>query len=129
MSRSGYYDDPENNIYLINWRGAVKSALCGKRGQAFLREMNDALDQIENKRLIADDLEKDGDVCAIGAVGRKRGIDMSKLDPEDYDEVAATFGIAPAMAREIADLNDERHYGSPEERYAKMKAWVERWSS
>jgi hypothetical protein len=37
MSRSGYSDDLEN-WSLIRWRGAVASAIRGRRGQAFLRE-------------------------------------------------------------------------------------------
>ena len=64
MSRSGYddYDGCENPEWaLIRWRGAVHSALCGKRGQAFLREMALALDEMGEKRLIADELEAHGE--------------------------------------------------------------------
>ena len=43
MSRSGYSDDYEpSNIAM--WRGQVASAMRGKRGQAFLRELIEALD-------------------------------------------------------------------------------------
>lgn len=38
MSRSGYSDDIDQ-WDLICWRGAVASAIRGKRGQAFLLEM------------------------------------------------------------------------------------------
>ena len=45
MSRSGYGDDI-GQWDLIRWRGAVQSAMCGKRGQAFLKEMLAALDAL-----------------------------------------------------------------------------------
>ena len=38
MSRSGYSDDLDN-WDLIRWRGQVSSAIRGKRGQGFLREL------------------------------------------------------------------------------------------
>lgn len=123
MSRSGYNDyDDDNSLWL--WRGAVNSAIRGRRGQAFLREMLTALDEMENKRLIREELEKDGEVCAIGAVGRRRGVDMGDLDPEDRDRVASTFGIAGAMASEIAYENDESTRETPEQRYMRMRRWV-----
>lgn len=126
MSRSGYSDDYNNEWELICWRGAVNSAIKGRRGQAFLREMLAALDKMEAKRLISHDLAKEGEVCAIGSVGKARGIDMSGLDPECYEAVAGAFGIAEAMAREIAYMNDEGSYRheTPEERYRRMRQWI-----
>jgi hypothetical protein len=111
MSRSGYTDDYDLGDGSINlWRGAVKSAFKGKRGQTFLREMLAALDGLTDKALILNDLATEDGVCAIGAVGAARGIDMSKINPEDSDAIAATFGIARAMACEIMYMNDD--YGS-----------------
>lgn len=127
MSRSGYSDayDRDDQWDLIRWRGAVASAIRGKRGQAFLREMLTALDALESRRLIAGELEKAGEVCAIGAVGRKRGLDMSKLDPEDRESVAGAFGIAPALAAEIVFENDEGcPHNSPGNRFLRMRDWV-----
>ena len=112
MSRSGYSDDiweDDNRGWL--YRGAVKSAFQGRRGQAFLKELLAALDALPVKELVAWELEKDGAVCALGAVGKARGIDMSQLDPEDPDTVAGTFGIARAMACEIVYENDEAQVG------------------
>jgi hypothetical protein len=82
MSRAQYSEDIDG-WELIRWRGAVAKAIKGKRGQAFLREMLIALDALPDKRLIARELEKDGEVCAIGSVGKARGIDLSTVDPED----------------------------------------------
>jgi len=126
VSRACYSDDLDNWT-LIRWRGAVTSAIRGKRGQAFLREMFVALDSLPDKRLIAEDLEKDGEVCALGAVGKIRGIDMSNVDPEDWDAVAGTFGIPDALAREIMFENDEALWGkeaTPEKRFDHMRKWV-----
>ena len=106
MSRSGYSDDCDGWA-LICWRGAVKSAIRGARGQALLRETLTALDAMPVKELIAHELVQDGEFCTLGVVGQKRGIDISALDPEDRESVAVAFGIAPALAAEIVYENDE----------------------
>ena len=125
VSRSGYVDDGEQWGF-IRWRGQVASAMRGKRGQAFLRELIEALDAMPEKRLIAHDLQSDdGNVCAIGSVGARRGVDMSKLDPYDDGGVANTFGIAPQMVREIEYMNDEAYWGqTPEGRWKFMRDWA-----
>lgn len=128
MSRSGYTDEDCYDTWgMIRWRGAVRSAIRGKRGQAFLTEMLTALDTMEVKRLIKEDLARGGEVCAMGAVGLARGIDMSGIDPEDYHSVAGTFGISEALVQEISYLNDERgpHLEPPEARYQRMRRWIE----
>lgn len=74
MSRSGYSYDC-NGWELIRWRGAVASAIRGKRGQEFLRQLLAALDALPNKRLIRDELvTKDGEVCAIGILPSSKGL-------------------------------------------------------
>lgn len=135
MSRSGYVEDWDfdgtNNV----WRGAVASAMRGKRGQAFLREMRDAMDAMPNKRLIEERLVTDsGEVCAMGTVCARRGLDVSDIDPEDYERVADRIGLSRAMVQEIAYHNDEggfynyreRRGETPEERWVRMRAWVEK---
>lgn len=128
MSRSGYSEDCDSNELGL-WRGAVESAIQGRRGQAFLKEMLAALDALPEKKLITDELELDGAVCAIGAVGKARGTDMKGINPEDANRVADIFNIAPAMAREIVYENDEgvAYWVSetPEQRYDRMRRWVE----
>lgn len=124
MSRHDYSDDLDP-LDLGRWRGCVASAIRGRRGQKMLRDMRDALDAMPVKRLIAEELECDGEVCALGAVGRLRGIDMSLIDPEDSDLVADLFDIAEPLAREITYENDEFGCGTPEERWAYMRRWVE----
>lgn len=127
MSRSGYIDDLDQ-LELGRWRGRVASAIRGKRGQEFLRELLAALDALPNRRLITGTLETSGDVCAIGAVGKARGIDMSKFDPDDGETIAAKFGIASVLALEIVYMNDEAFDGywckTPEKRFIKMSEWA-----
>lgn len=130
MSRSGYVDDCDcDDVPIQLFRGAVERALRGKRGQAFLREMAEALDAMPVKELAAEVLVSDSkQVCAMGAVALARQIDTSKLDPEDYIAVAKTMGIAPAMAREIAFENDD-DFGpgdkTPADRWKRMRKWVD----
>ena len=129
MSRSGY-GDAINNWVLIRYRGAVASAIRGARGQAFLREMLAVLDAMPVKELIERDLVKDGAVCALGAVGMARGIDMSGIDVEDAEAIAKMFGIAEAMVREIEYENDDGYIRAnplssiEARRWHHVRAWV-----
>ena len=107
MSRSGYTDDCDDGWELIRWRGAVQSALKGARGQAFLRELAAAMDVMPEKVLVEGELQADGAFCALGVVGRARGLDLSKIDTEDWQQLSSTFGIAESMAREVMYENDE----------------------
>ncbi len=127
MSRSGYTDDCDG-WDLIRWRGAVASAIRGKRGQQFLKEMLAALDAMPEKRLVANELNTaDGDVCAMGAVGMSRGLDLSAVDPDEPDDVAKAFGLSRAMVQEIAFQNDEAVWlfdkPNAEKRWQIMRDW------
>lgn len=129
MSRSGYTDDygDDDPLALGRYRAMVASATRGKRGQALLKDILIAMNGMPCKRLIAHELEEqDGAVCAIGAAGKLRGVDMSKLDPEDAETVAGRFNVADCLAREIVWENDEcgRRRETPEERFRRMRKWV-----
>jgi hypothetical protein len=88
-----------------------------------------------------------GEVCAIGALGKARGIDMSKVNPENTEKVGLLFDIADPLVREIVYHNDECGEGrrvpipnvlqsrgdyfgwqlipeTPEERWVRMRKWV-----
>lgn len=130
MSRSGYTDDRDDNLALGRWRAQVNSAIRGKRGQAFLRELIVALDAMPEKALIAEELvTSEGSVCAIGAVCKARGIDVSKVDCDDPEAVAASVGIASQMAAEIEYENDEgawpNNSETREERWQRMRKWAD----
>jgi len=124
MSRSNYSEDIDG-WSLIRWRGAVNSALKGKRGQTLLAEMAVALDALPNKRLIADELiSKEGEVCALGAIAKYKALDVYDIDPHCSEQVSAVFNIADALAREIAYENDEHWGDNPEKRWQRMRSWV-----
>lgn len=110
MSRSGYSDDLDN-WSMIKWRGQVASAIRGARGQKCLIDMLAALDSMPVKELVTSELEDEyGNVCALGALGKTRGMNLSLLDPEEPEAVAAAFNIAPQLAQEIVFENDEGRY-------------------
>ena len=127
MSRSGYSEDLDNWA-LIKWRGQVASATRGRRGQSLLRDLLAALDAMPKKELIAHELElANGDRCALGVVGMARGIDMSRLDPSEPEDVAAAFDIARPLAMEIVYENDDGDFFGQEtlhERWTRMRRWV-----
>jgi hypothetical protein len=129
MSRSGYTDDfgCDDNWVMIRYRGAVAAAFRGKRGQAFLKEMLAALDTVADGKLIEGALEEDGAVCALGAVGKARGLNMEQIDAGEPDEVAEAFGIAKALAAQIAFYNDELGHPNetPERRFHRVREWIE----
>jgi hypothetical protein len=132
MGRSGYSEDcdlGDKSMYL--YRGAVERAIRGARGQAFLKELLEALDAMPEKRLIPDSLRapQTGEVCTLGAIGAYRCLDMSGVEDSEPEGVADLFGIAQAMAREIMYENDEggaSYWGheNPEARWKRMRAWV-----
>lgn len=128
MSRSGYDDCIDDNWALIKYRGQVASATRGQRGQQFFRDLVTALDAMPDKRLIARELEHEGCVCAIGSVGKMRGVEMTNLDPDDAETVAGTFDIAHQLAREVVWENDEGGAWdeTPERRWSRMRAWAEK---
>lgn len=111
MSRSGYTYDNEDPLAHGRWRQAVKRALHGKRGQAMLRELVEALDSMEDKRLYPGSFATpEGKFCTLGVLGAKCCTKMDDLGDEyecDIEQVGQRFGIAPAMAAEIMYLNDE----------------------
>ncbi len=130
MSRSGYHEyephSQEEQWAHIRWRGAVKSAIRGRRGQKLLRELRDGMDAMPEKKLISDTLEKDGCFCALGVVGKHRGMSMAKIDAQDSEQVAGAFDIAEALAREIVYTNDE-HFDieTDEARWIRVRQWVQ----
>ncbi|TWT57211.1 hypothetical protein KOR42_05690 [Thalassoglobus neptunius] len=131
MNRSGYVEDLCSDDPLVygRWRAQVKSAIRGKRGQAFLKELAEAMDAMPEKVLISSELiNSDGDCCTIGVVCKARGVDVSKINYEDPEQVGESVNIAHQLAAEIEWENDENWYGkpeSPEDRWKRMRKWVD----
>lgn len=107
----------------------MASAIRGKRGQSFLKEMLAALDALPAKRLIRNELQDEYEhnaVCALGAVGRARRLPMDTVDPYDHESVASLFGIPHALASEVMFMNDDAWWRlPPDELFTKMRGWVE----
>jgi CBS domain containing-hemolysin-like protein len=113
----------------------VKSAIRGKRGQAFLKEMAAVLDAMPDKYLAPESLRtEEGEVCAIGSVLVARGMSpeqIAKIDPDESEVVANIAGIAECLAREIMYENDEAvwRHDDPDagfKRWRWMRNWVEK---
>lgn len=124
MSRL-YCDEDADNWSMIRWRGAVRSAMRGARGQAFLRELAAALDAMPVRELIANQfLDDNGCACALGVAGAARGLDMRAMDAAD---AANVLQIAYSMACEIMRHNDEDgpFDECPHARWARVRAWVQ----
>lgn len=142
MSRHGYVDDDcDDPLLLGRWRAQVKSAIRGKRGQAFLKELAAAMDAMPKKELIVDELiDDEGGCCAIGVVCKARGLDVSKIDYTDPEEVGGLVGVAHQMAAEIEYENDTdqpkwtkdaagkwiREDETPSQRWERMRRWVDK---
>lgn len=147
MSRSGYSDDCDGESWsLAMWRGTISNATRGKRGQRFFRDLVAALDEMPVKRLVANELQtEEGEVCALGSLGKKRAVDMSGFDMEaleddlDYRDLGAAFDIAAPLTQEVMYINDEgaayrsgryvngkwfRDEETPEECWTRVRAWA-----
>lgn len=82
MSRFGDYDDgPDYPNAGDLWWNSIRLALSGKRGQRALAELEQALIDLPQPRLVRGHLAANGEVCAVGAlVTRRRVANGEKLD-------------------------------------------------
>lgn len=127
MSRHGYSDDYDGSE-LAMWRGVIASASRGRRGQAFFRALVEALDAMPEKRLVTGELEtEEGSVCALGCLGKARGVDLSEVDTTDWGTLGQLFNIAPQLAQEVMFMNDDGpRVADPEARWRIMRDWAAR---
>jgi len=110
----------------------VTSAIKGRRGQQFLRDTLEALEDMPQKRLVTGALEREGEYCTLGVVAAKRGQleALKRFDTDDggyFDTKAVSehLHIAQALAKEIMFENDEGGWGdTPEIRWMRMRQWV-----
>lgn len=138
IEADGWDDNPA--FYLAySW---TQRAIKGKRGQSLLRDLADALDAMPEKRLVAGSFACETGVCALGALGQARGVDMSQIERiagkirEDYestgehvgelnDAAAAAFDAARSLVAEIMWRNDDgRPDETPEQRWKRIRRWV-----
>lgn len=135
--RIGYSDEEDYPGQFALWQANCKRSLDGRCGQQALRDLRDELLAMPSKRLIVGDLAGEGEVCAVGALLRHRGIAQSELerlngstDPADWytDEIASRYGVPPLVAWKLVELNDMElaafRDATPEQRYVEVLAWV-----
>ncbi len=130
------------------WMQAVRNALKGKRGQAILRELKEALLSLPRPHLISGVVAFEGEVCPLGALARRRieageaikvygrtlrtAEDLESMRFDLGDEMGAVelgeaMGLKRAMAWGLAYENDE---GGPWKetdagRYQRILGWIE----
>lgn len=145
MSRHGYIegDDMEPGDY-ARWRAHVANAARGKRGQAMLRDLLEGLEAMpaDKRELHAIVVDDGANACALGVVGRVRGVDLGDLNPEldeegDFDEddvdsdwlagqMSQRLDVATQLAREVMWENDEHLCRTGNDRWQHMYAWAHR---
>ena len=143
MGRHGYSDDDcfDRDAQLAHgrWRGMVKSAIRGKRGQKLLTDLLAALDAMPDKRLVAGVLASSGEVCTLGALCLHQSImtmaEMAALNVDDEiddadwanEMLADKLDAAKCLIQEIEYQNDEGGWReTPEKRWERMRRWVEK---
>jgi hypothetical protein len=150
MSRIGYSEEEDYPGQFGLWQANCSRSLRGARGQAALRELEAALLALPEKRLIAGELQNaEGEVCAVGALKKYRGITETNADPNrDMEEVGVELEMPRLVAWKVVYLNDieiDGHYEilegavqsryenvlrqfvppTPEDRYKRVLAWVQ----
>lgn len=140
MSRHGYieyddYYDEDPNLMMGRWQGQLASAMRGKRGQQFFRDLVAALDAMPVKEVHLHNVSGEC-LCAMGAVAAYRNVDLSEqqaeLDDEDGDHLWATevtgdrLNIASQLAREVTYINDDMgpHNETPAQRWTRIRKWA-----
>ena len=129
MSRINYSDEEDFGGQFELWQANCERSMRGKKGQCELLELRTALLAMPEKRLIHGALvSESGEICAIAAYGKHKGVDLSTFDPEDQSTAVGIAGGMPRLvAWKVVEMNDEiLSWGiTPEERYAAVLAWVE----
>lgn len=128
MSRINYTDEEDYSGQFDLWQANCRRSLLGKAGQKELTILREALLALPDKRLIHGALvDEDGEVCAVWAYAKRKGLDLGKFDPEDEtDEVGIAAGMPSLVAWKVVEMNDLIFDSeTPEERYRKMLAWVD----
>lgn len=135
MSRFNDYGEEDFPNQWALYSQARRNAVRGRKGRAILAELETALMAMPAKRLIEGSLCRDGEVCALGALARHRGIGDAAMRPLDGDDAwyvaqwaSDSLGLSEALAAEIEWQNDESDLmlprETPEQRYERVLAWV-----
>lgn len=115
--RIGHSEDEDYPGQFELWQANCRRSLKGKAGQAALRELEAALLALPDKRLIANKMiDREGDVCAIGALAKHKGRDLL-AEPNVYEdgefdgdgemeEIGMELGMPRLVAWKVVAKND-----------------------
>ena len=149
--RLNWTDDEDHPGQFALWQANCRRSLRSRQGQAMLRELEAALLALPEKRLVAHTLATEtGDVCAVGALAKYQGHDLTAFDWEyESDAVGIQLGMPRLVAWSVVAQNDIENDGryeiaegpshnrwgspgysvfiatTPEERYERMLLWVQ----
>jgi hypothetical protein len=107
--RINYSDEEDYPGQFHLFQANCARSLCGKAGQAALRELEAALLALPTKRLIAGKLAEQGDVCAIGALALYKGDTEAALEQHDeeyMEDVGEAYGLPRLVAWKVVEAND-----------------------
>jgi len=82
----------------------------------FLERVLEALDSLPRHRLCRAALWLDGDVCAMGAFGKRFAGETIAVRT-----LAKRYGFDPDWSNQIVDLNDKYRTETPEQRFARVR--------
>jgi hypothetical protein len=143
MSRVGNDDwDHESSMTTEMWENIYRRAREGKRGQAFLKELETSLLAMPEKKLISGAFCREGQVCALGSVAVKRKIDagvpreeaikwveaeLPENDENDSEDDILNASVRElkmtrSLAYEVMERNDRDL--TDEERYSQVLEWT-----
>ena len=130
--RINWCDEEERPGQFALWQANCERSMRGKRGRQALLDLEAELLSMTDKRLIGDDLAANGEVCAVGALMRHRGVDQQHLEQLndsglESDELAVREAKVPSLvAWNLVELNDiELEHATPEERYQTVLSRVQ----
>ena len=139
MSRVSFSEEEYFPGQFDLWQANCLRSIKGQKGQVALRELEQALLALPEKRLIREELITEDGVCAIGALALYRNYEP-EADPEcEMEEVGIELGLPRLVAWKIVAMNDEelhRRYDkeigksveiTPEERYRIVLNTVQNW--
>lgn len=124
MSRSGYIDDCDDVDSMLRsygWQANVRRCIAGRRGQALLWELYQALEALPTREIVTGALldTSTGSVCSLGALAVYRKMPIPPEfcttgapddEPDEYEfsqAMGPLFGIKDMLAREVMYENDE----------------------
>lgn len=154
MSRVDYSEDEDFPGQRELQQANMVRLLAGKKGQAILRDLEAALLELPQKRLIANHGAKDGEVCAVAALavyrearskGQAREQVLRELEAREREYLGPDFdseewgddewtlglgesvGVPHSLAWRLVALNDlDFDHCTAEQRYEKVLAWTQR---